>query len=52
MYPNGIVFKFNNLSSIFRIKTTQGYEIHKLITIYSQRKIVLDNVIGNNNVKN
>jgi hypothetical protein len=31
------------MESIFRIKTTQGYEINKLITIYKQRQIVKEN---------
>ena len=40
MHPNGIIFKFEPIESIFRIKTTHGYEINKLITIYKQRQIV------------
>ncbi len=39
MHPNGIIFTLNIMESIFRIKTTQGYEISKLITIYKQKKV-------------
>lgn len=48
MHPNGIIFKFSTIGCVFRIKTTQGYEINKLITLYRQKNIVRENnIIGN-----
>ncbi len=43
MHPNGIIFRLESMQSMFRIKTTQGYEINKLITIYKQKHIIKDN---------
>jgi hypothetical protein len=37
MHPNGIIFKFSGMESIFRIKTQQGFEIKQLITIYKEK---------------